>query len=259
MLSSNCITQQQFKGENSVVDPKSSDFQWELPNSAASFLTIRTDASKKGWGAVCQGIPTGGKWNLQEQQHHINVLEMKAVKLALLVCHKHFQMKAIHFQIGSTTALSYLVKIGGTTNKDLIKLAKEICKYLLHHGITITAKYLPSSMNVEADWQSRNSKDHSEWKLLLQVFQRICQIKGKPEMDLFASRLSAQLLRCIAWKPDPYSQGKMQCRKSGSISTFMQRVYFSRVVCRLGEFNIRCSLNFIHKIQITLQALCALM
>ena len=54
MLSSNCITQQQFKGGTSVVDPKSPDFQWELPNSASSFLTIRTDASKKGWGAVCQ-------------------------------------------------------------------------------------------------------------------------------------------------------------------------------------------------------------
>ena len=31
-----------------------------------TFLTIRTDASKKGWGAVCQGIPSGGEWNLQE-------------------------------------------------------------------------------------------------------------------------------------------------------------------------------------------------
>ena len=79
-------------------------------------------------------------------------------------------------------------------NKYLIELAKEIWKHLLHYGITITAEYLRSSMNEEADWQSRNSKDHSEWKLLPQVFQRICQIKGKPEMDLFASRLSAQLL-----------------------------------------------------------------
>ena len=78
-------------------------------------------------------------------------------------------------------------KDGGTKNKYLIELAKEIWKYLLHHGITITAEYLPSSMNVEANWQSRNSKDHSEWKLLPQVFQRICQIKGKPEMDLFTS------------------------------------------------------------------------
>ena len=64
---------------------------------------------------------------------------MKPVKLALLAYHKHFQMKAIHFQIDNTIALSYLVKMGRSTNKYLIKLAKEIWKYLLHHGITITA------------------------------------------------------------------------------------------------------------------------
>ena len=121
-----------------------------------NFLTMRTNASKKGWGAVCQGIPAGGGWNLQEQQLHINVLEMKAVKLALLAYHKHFKMKAIHFQIDNTTALSYLVIMGGTKNKYLVELAKEIWRYLLHHGITITEEYLPSSMKVEADWHSRN-------------------------------------------------------------------------------------------------------
>ena len=63
---------------------------------------------KKGWEEVCQGILSGGEWNLQEQQLHINVLEMKAVKLALLAYRKHFQMKAIHFQINNTRALSYL-------------------------------------------------------------------------------------------------------------------------------------------------------
>ena len=69
------------------------------------------------------------------------------------------------------------------------------------------SEYFPSSMNVEADWQSRNLKDHSEWELLPQVFQTICHIKGKLEIDLFASRLSAQVTQYIAWKPDPYSQG----------------------------------------------------
>ena len=37
----------------------------------------------------------------------------------------------------------------------------------------ITAEYLPSSVNVDSDWQSRNRKEHSEWKLLAQVFQRM--------------------------------------------------------------------------------------
>ena len=62
-------------------------------------------------------------------------------------------MKAIHFQIGNTTTLSYLVKMGGTKNNYLIELAKEMWKYLLLHGITITAEYLQSSINVEAEWK----------------------------------------------------------------------------------------------------------
>ena len=83
----------------------------------------------------------------------------------------------------------------GTKNKYLIELAKEISKYLLLLSPYITAEYLPSSMNVEKDCQSRNSKDHSEWKLLPQIIQRFCQIKRKPETDLFASGLSVQLPR----------------------------------------------------------------
>ena len=96
MLSSNCIIQQKFKGGTSVVDSKSPDFQWALPNSASKFFDNK-EACIQDLGAVCSRIPTGGKWNLQEQELHINVLEMKAVKLALLAYHKDFQMKAIHF------------------------------------------------------------------------------------------------------------------------------------------------------------------
>ena len=76
------------------------------------------------------------------QQLHINVLEMKVVKLALLAYHKQFQMKAIHFQIDNTTALSYLVKMMEAKRKYLIELAKEIWKYLQHHATTVTVEYL---------------------------------------------------------------------------------------------------------------------
>ena len=60
---------------------------------------------------------------------------------------------------------------------------------------------------MEADWQSRNPRDSSEWKLLAQIFHQICQIKRTPEIDLFASRLSYQLPKYFAWRPDPYSEG----------------------------------------------------
>ena len=59
---------------------------------------------------------------------------------------------------------------GGTKNKYLIELAKEIWKYLLHHGITITAENLSSSMNVEADWQSRNSNLSDQGKIRNESF-----------------------------------------------------------------------------------------
>ena len=62
LLSDYIIPQQQFRGGTSVLDPKSSDFQWVLTDSSSKMI-IRTDASKKSWGAVCQAILTGGEWH----------------------------------------------------------------------------------------------------------------------------------------------------------------------------------------------------
>ena len=129
---------------------------------------------------------------------YINVLELKAVKLALLTFNKQTSLKAVHFQIDNTTALLYLVKMVGTGNQMLLKLSKEIWQYFLKHQITINAEHLPSSLNVEADWQSQNNRDPSEWKLCPKVFQQVCQRKGKPKIDLFASRLSHQLPQYFA-------------------------------------------------------------
>ena len=43
-----------------------------------SQVLIQTDVSRKGWGAVCQGISTGEQWSKEEQLLHINVFELKA-------------------------------------------------------------------------------------------------------------------------------------------------------------------------------------
>ena len=56
---------------------------------------------RKPGDAAYQGIPTGVKWSLQEQKIHINVLEMKTAKLALIVHRKKFEMKAFHFKINN--------------------------------------------------------------------------------------------------------------------------------------------------------------
>ena len=101
---------------------------------------------RRGWGAFCQGIPTEGKGKSEEKEMHINILELKVVKLALMSFHKQMKMKAVHFQINKTTALMYLLKMEGTGNKRLLDLAKDIWDYILKDGIAITAEYLPSCL-----------------------------------------------------------------------------------------------------------------
>ena len=44
---------------------------------------IFTDASNAGWGAHLDNDSTGGVWSPTEKHLHINLLEMKAVLLAL--------------------------------------------------------------------------------------------------------------------------------------------------------------------------------
>ena len=136
---------------------------------------------------------------------HLNILELLAVKHVILAIKKEKTINAIYIQTDNTTALSYLLKMGGTTEKTLLDLNRDIRKYLILKQITITAEYLPGILNIRADWWSRYSKDFSEWKLSPIVFQHICQKMGIPVIDLFASRLSNEIAKYFAWQPDPHS------------------------------------------------------
>ena len=75
-------------------------------------LVIQTDASKSGWGVFCNEVSTGGKWS-EKENLHINVLEVIAAKFAILTFTKGQSNIAIHLQIDSKTALSYLLKMEG--------------------------------------------------------------------------------------------------------------------------------------------------
>ena len=89
-------------------------------------IIIQTHASLTGWGAVCNGIQTSGQWSEEDRTLNINVLELLAIKLALFSFTKGKRVKATHFQIDNKTALSYLLKMGGTKSEHITKLSKEI-------------------------------------------------------------------------------------------------------------------------------------
>ena len=168
-------------------------------------MTIETDASTKGWGAVCRGTRTGGRWSISEAKHHINYLELKAAYLAIQAFVKEEARAPRHLKllIDNTTAVAYINKKGGTRSPQLATLAAELWTYCSSRQIWVTAKHLPGLMNSEADHASRNFNTHTEWKLNPEIFQRITTRYYTPEVDLFASRLNHQLPLYVTRYPDP--------------------------------------------------------
>ena len=69
---------------------------------------------------------------------------------------------SVHIHMDNVTALSYLIKMGDTKNQELTVIRKEIWQYLLKRKITITAEYLPGSMSVKTDRESRKTRDSSK-------------------------------------------------------------------------------------------------
>ena len=88
--------------------------------------------------------------------------------------------------------------------------------YLLLKEITITVEYLPRVFNQEADFKSRSMKDSSESELKPQIFQALCNIRETPDIDLFVSQVSHQVLVINFLENGPIQQGGMYFKRHGN-------------------------------------------
>ena len=166
-------------------------------------VVIESDASLTGWGAACQEARTGGPWSLEETQFHINCLEILAAFLATRTFMKDRRDTSVLLLIDNTTAVAYINHQGGTVSPMATEIAKDLWMWCLERDITIKAQYLPGVENVRADSESRVMQDRSDWMLNRQIFQAIQAQLGPVDLDLFASRLTAQLPQYFSWRPDP--------------------------------------------------------
>jgi hypothetical protein len=76
-------------------------------------LTLYTDSSLQGWGAFLEGKSVSGVWSLVQQQEHINLLEMRALLLALQHFKTFLVSKAVMLATDNTTVVAYLQNQGG--------------------------------------------------------------------------------------------------------------------------------------------------
>ena len=213
-ISAKSSSEPPIKSRITTVDNKSRSLQWPIINLASCTGSHTDRCLTKGLGATFNGMSTRGMWSAQKMKYYINILGLLAVKLAIQTFTKYRDVKAIHLQVDNIVALTYLMKMGGTQNLKMVELAKEIWEYLLKWGITTTAEYLPSELDVAADWKSRNSLDFSEWMLSHQIFQKVCQIRVFP------------IWICL----HPVHHIRHQLTLHGNqILTVMQQMHFNRI------------------------------
>lgn len=178
------------------------DYALCTPNAKIE-ITLYTDASNKGWGAVMGAEKIGGRWSEAESQNHINCLELMAAFFGL----KSFcsNMKSIHVRIYSDniTTVNYINSMGGTHSMECNSVAKDIWLFCITRQIWVSAAYIPGKENIQADKESRVFYDNKEWMLRPDLFQLLTKIWGEPSIDLFASRLNAQVPCYASWRPDP--------------------------------------------------------
>ena len=89
-------------------------------------ITITSDASLQGWGAVCNGTRTGGPWSHSEQGMHINCLELLAAILAAKTFLKGQIGQSVLLQLDNQTAVAYINNMGCTVSPQLTDLAKAL-------------------------------------------------------------------------------------------------------------------------------------
>ena len=171
---------------------------------------VTTDSSMKvGWGGHMT-LPSGeealfsGTWSKKTRlETHINVLELRAIRLTLQRLVHHIQGKVVRCDCDNTSAVAYVNKQGGTRSKELLEEALELWMWALAHSVQLSAIHLPGVNNILADFLSRNRADPTEWQLLPSVCRQLFNHWGTPQVDLFASAANHQLPLWFSRHPDP--------------------------------------------------------
>ena len=112
---------------------------------------VFTDAFQKGWGAHLNDVVLSGLWSNKESQLHINVLELKAVFLALKGLKEHLECQRVLICSDNSTVVSYLNKEGGTHSIEMCALIWRILAFTNSGRIQIRPRHVPGSLNVIAD------------------------------------------------------------------------------------------------------------
>ena len=110
-------------------------------------IQLFTDASNEGWGAHLDQNSTKGLWSEREKRLHINVLELKAVSLALRDFKDQCQNQTVLVATDNSTVVAYINKQGGNS------LSRDVRSPVENHDLVPSLPY-----NIESQAHSRVSE-----------------------------------------------------------------------------------------------------
>lgn len=168
-------------------------------------IQMATDASDKGYGIDLRGHVSLGK--LPKHLRHINVKELWTLDKAINEHPVELSNTCVKWRTDNNTALAVVKNEGSTKCVDLSDLAVNILKKAKKRKLVIIPDRVPSEQNIVADCASRN-KPVPDWKLNPSVVKKMFKLLGEPDIDLFATRDSAQVPAYLTWSAaDVYARG----------------------------------------------------
>jgi hypothetical protein len=197
-----------------------SDLKWWKNSSSgwkASFLspcptvTLITDASLQGWGAIWENEEFFGPWESDDEQR-IDELELLAVLFAIQIWPVPQESDVtIQLWCDNQVAVAYIRNMRGRVER-LDKIARQIWLELESRNSFMVASYINTHEN-PADLLTRGVSNKRqlldvEVQLNPDVFKEVVQ-RGpfRPVIDWFASIENNQLPRFYAWRADPSAEG----------------------------------------------------
>ena len=203
VISRGPVPEQGVKEGTTVVDSKLETLPGSVENTTSVLCYNKKRCLQEVVGCILSRDTTRRGMDIRGKGNAHKYFGTESSEASFNIISQTNENESSTFSNRQHNCLDVLTKNGRYWEQETFGLDK---RYVgMRNGITITAEYLPSCLNVEADCQSRNPRD--SWKPLPQMFHQICQITGTPEIDLSASQLSHQLPKYFALRLDPYSQG----------------------------------------------------
>ena len=167
-------------------------------------IQLFTDASNKGWDADLEQASTKGLWSEREKRLHINVLELKAVSLAVQKFTDQCENQTVLVVTDNSTVVVYINKQGGTHSEEMCALLWKIMTWCHHYQITLKAdtslvnRMVTASAGVQTDL---SQVVHSSCR-------SICHSSGPQSSTV---RISSPRPKCLVHRCSEYKWVRSHC------------------------------------------------